>query len=290
MDLDTTTHPVVCDMVNYRGRYCGMDKPGNNYISKEAFLSYPVQDFSYNFNSWGFRAEDFEQYRGKPVNLCLGDSMTLNWGGPIEHSWPSQLAKHFDFPTLNFGVAAAGNDAILKIYQSAIQLFDVQNVFVMYSYFHRRLINGKFVKDAITDDVEDFAYFNDIRINNSYECALPGWNWAIGDRDFLSEKKFLTDNEIYFLDIEFVNHFSEYQNIDRQYIIKDLYNKLKGRDWPSYDRFVTGADPHPDMLTRKFDLFVGNGMYTNRDGHHLSYTANEIYANYLHTKWSQHES
>jgi len=281
MDLDISTHPVVCDMVDYQGKYCNIDTPGKSLNTINDFNSSPIQDFSYNFNSWGYRDQDFQQYIGKKVNLCIGDSMTLNFGGPATHSWPSQLAKRFHIPTLNFGMASAGNDAMLEIHSKLAEIFDVQNVFVMYSYFHRRFLQGNFTKSAWPDDNENFVFFKSKRLKNCFECALPSWCWT------QEEKQFLRKQKIYFLDMPYVSLFKDYQTMDRKFIVKDVYERLQGPDWPTVDQFVKGADPHPDMFTENFGRFVSTKIYTNRDGHHLNFEANEIYANYLYQQWKQ---
>ena len=232
MDLDIKTYPFVLKRINYQGQYCGMDTPGESKGSSRDFWEYPVQDFDYQFNSWGFRGEDFEQYIGEKVNICLGDSMAVNIGGPVEHSWPSQLAEHFDIPTLNFGMEAAGNDAIFKVYQSAIRFFDVQNTFVMYSFLHRRLINGKFEHSAyILDHKEDFAYFLEHRIPNAVECALPKINWLDSERVFLQNLK--------------------------------------------------------NIFLQNLKIYLSDSSGTNRDGQHMNYDANKIYADYLYQQWRQ---
>ena len=146
---------------NYHKKFSEMDTPGNNILamSVEDFHDYPIQDFDYQFNSWGFRGPEYKQYISNPVNICLGDSFTVNIGGPIEHSWCSKLAEHFDIPTINLGMDGAGNDAIKLVYNRACKLFDVQNTFVMYSFLHRRLINGEFRQEVYKDN-ENFEYFN----------------------------------------------------------------------------------------------------------------------------------
>jgi hypothetical protein len=260
---------------NYTNKYSGIDTPG---FSSPDFNEYPIQDFDYQFNSWGFRGPEYDQYVGKAVNICLGDSFTVNVGGPVEHSWCSELAKHFDIPTLNLGMDGAGNDAIKLVYTRACKLFDVQDTFVMYSFLHRRLINGEFSQD-VNKDNKNFEYFLKQRISNVIECALPLWCWSA------EEKQFLSESGIYFLDIPVVLNFSDNQSIDRRFIIKESYNNLRGPDWPSLKEFVNGADPHPDMFTKQFGNFLSNHLYTNRDGHHMNYNANKKYANYLYQQW-----
>ena len=274
MYLEINKYPSVPNMINYQGQYCSMDSPGKSASSLKDFNSHPIQNFDYQFNSWGFRDEDFEQHLGNKVNICLGDSITLNYGGPAEHSWPGQLKKNFDIPTLNFGMAAVGNDAILKVYKSIIDLFDVQNTFVMYSFFHRRLVNGRFEQDACSNNEENFEYFKAHRLTGVIECALPGWSYTE------EEKQFLLEQDLYFLDKPL--YFSDYQGIDRKLIDKQAYKSFRGTTWPTLKQFIQGAEPHTDMYTKEFGGFVSD---KNRDGYHINYNANSIYADYFYNQW-----
>jgi len=284
MHLDIKEYLSVPNMINYQGQYHGIDSPGKSSCSLKDFREYPIQDFDYKFNNWGFRDEDFEQYLGEKVNICLGDSFTVNLGGPVEHSWCSQLAEHFDIPTVNLGMNGAGNDAIQLVYSRACEVFDIQNTFVMYSYLHRRLINGEFIQEVHKDN-ENFEYFLEQRIPNAIECALPIWNWTY------NEEKFLSEQGIFFIDIHAL-YFSDCNTIDRRFIVKESYNNLRGPDWPTLKEFINGAEPHPDMFTKQLGGFMPRfyQQYTNRDGLHLNYNANKIYADYLYTQWSKHES
>ena len=250
---------------NYCGATSGMDQ---------------TRQINYSFNSWGFRGPEYEQHIGKPVNVCLGDSFTVNVGGPIEHSWCSQLALHFDIPTLNLGMDGAGNDAIRLVYNRACNLFDVQNTFVMYSYLHRRLVDTEFTQQVYSDS-ENFKYFLEHRIPNVFECALPGWCWAD------EEQKFLVEQAVYFLDISLTECFSDHQTIDRKFIDKGAYNNLRGFDWPTLEQFIQGAKPHKDMFLKEFGKFVSSSVYKNRDGHHMNQETNKIYADYLYNQWKQ---
>jgi hypothetical protein len=270
---------------NYSNTTSGIDHPDDSNRSSKEWHAYPIQDFDYQFNSWGFRGPEYTQYIGKPVNICLGDSFTVNVGGPIEHSWCSQLALHFDVPTLNLGIDGAGNDVIRLVYDRACELFDVQNTFVMYSYLHRRLVDNEFTQ-YVDNDSENFKYFLKQRVSNAIECALPGWNWTH------DEKRFLSDSEIYFFDIPL--YFSDNQEIDRKFIDENAFNKLRGSDWPTFKQFVQGAAPHPDMFTKEFSKFLSDeflsNMYIrhkNRDGHHMNQEINKIYADYFYNQWKQ---
>lgn len=260
--------------VNYCSKTSGIDHPNLSCRTSKDWHTYPIQNFDYQFNSWGFRGPEYEQYIGKPVNICLGDSFTVNVGGPIEHSWCSQLAEHFDIPTLNLGMDGAGNDAIRLVYDRACKIFDVQNTFVMYSYFHRRLINNKF-EQVVKDDSENFKYFSKHRITTTvYESALPYWNYKKTELDFL------VHNNIFFF------------GIDNETIIDPKkYENVKGADWPTYEEYIKGITAIQPEIVNEMKLFDKKNFYynsikfKNRDGHHMNYKTNIVYANYFYNQW-----
>jgi hypothetical protein len=268
---------------NYCNTTSGLDHPDSSPHGSKDWYAYPIRDFDYQFNSWGFRGPDYSQYIGKSVNICLGDSFTVNVGGPIEHSWCSQLAKRFDIPTLNLGMDGAGNDAIRLVYDRACKIFDVQNTFVMYSYLHRRLTNNRLIQTFKPDEI-NFAYFLDQRIQNTYECMLPWWCFSKSEKVWLTEKQHL-----YLLWTK--EYFGDRKDIldkDREkYTVELEYNILKGDDWPSYNEFLEGKE-HKDMYTRQFGGFLNNqNFYLNRDCYHMNHEANKIYADYLYNQWKQ---
>lgn len=169
---------------NYQEKISGMDNPHKAHRTFEDWFAYPVQNFDYKFNSWGFRGPEYEQFIGKPINICLGDSFTVNVGDPIEYSWCNQLAKNFSIPTINLGMDGAGNDAIRIVYERACTLFDVQDTFVVYSFLHRRLNeNFSFVQEnaKLRDNIN---YFLRQRISSVYEATLPSWCWLPVERSF----------------------------------------------------------------------------------------------------------
>lgn len=263
--------------VNYSDDRLGLDNPEACVKGTKWWYDYPIQDFDYQFNSWGFRGPEYEQHIGKPVNICLGDSILLNIGGPIEHSWPSLLAERFDIPTLNFGMQAVGNDAIRLMYDRACDLFQVQNTFVMYSYFHRRVDkNKKFVQDYF-ELYKNIDYFNKHFIDGAYYTFLPVWNWTNDELDYIQN-----NHKNNFCNLFDLNLKISYKKID-----KDFYNSIKGDDWLIWETYI--KDCQPNEIMQSDDLYnqILSYPYINRDGHHLNKTANKFIADFL---WNQYNS
>ena len=241
---------------NYCGATSGMDQTRQN---------------NYSFNSWGFRGPEYEQHIGKPVNVCLGDSFTVNVGGPIEHSWCSQLALHFDIPTLNLGMDGAGNDAIRLVYNRACDLFDVQNTFVMYSYLHRRLVDSEFTQQGYSHS-ENCEYFLQHRIiTTAYESVLPYWTHTQQELDFL------THNNLFFFGMH-----------NETVIDQKKYEYVSGPDWPTYEEYINGITADQPEIVEEMKLFDQENFYhdykkkfTNSDGYHMNQDTNKVYADYF---------
>jgi len=269
---------------NYTNNTSGIDHPHRSKRNTKGWYSYPIQDFNYQFNSWGFRGPEYKQYIGKPVNICLGDSFTVNVGGPIEHSWCSQLAKNFDIPTLNMGMDGAGNDAIKIVYNRACEIFDVQNTFVMYSYFHRRLSNNnEFVHfdNSVFNFDELIFYFYKNFIDGAFYTFVPSWCWSKDELTYLENNHKKNLYKLNQIDLEDI-HTSMVT-----YITKDEYNFYKGSDWISYDRFKKGQI---NKIMLEDDYFINHILERyinkNRDGNHLDQKANKIVADFFWEKFN----
>lgn len=176
---------------NFKAKNYGMDSL--EYCDdKEWFIKYPIQDFDYDFNSWGFRGSEYSNYLDKEVNICLGCSFTVNLGGPIEHSWPSLLQEYYNIPCLNLGMDGAGNDAIYLVYQRAKKIFRVKNVFVVYTYFHRRMIGKKFIhmlngnKNSF-EIYKNIEYFRNFFIPEAKFQFIPYWCYTKEENDYISK-------------------------------------------------------------------------------------------------------
>ena len=113
---------------------CASDLMFKHMTFYNAYMQlHPHRNFDYRFNSWGFRSEyDYEALNvdGKKAKiiLAIGDSFTMNVGGPLEHSWPSLLQEKVDIPVLNGGVDGLGPDSYHLIVEKMRKYFDVTDI------------------------------------------------------------------------------------------------------------------------------------------------------------------
>lgn len=163
----------------------GMDDPNKIHSKPENWYNYPIQNYVYAYNSWGFRDRDFNQYINQEVILCLGDSFTVNIGGPAEHSWPGILQTKTNIPVLNFGVDGLGNDGIHYIFNFVAKLFKIKHTFVVYSFFHRRIVNGDLIQNFDLSFEENIDFFKSHMLPTSSYSFLPLWCWDKEERKYI---------------------------------------------------------------------------------------------------------
>lgn len=75
----------------------------NNWVNKQ---------FTYKFNSHGFRSEEFSQ---DDSIMFLGCSMTVSIGLPLEDSWAYQVAKNLNLKRFNLAIGGAGPDTAFRL-------------------------------------------------------------------------------------------------------------------------------------------------------------------------------
>lgn len=270
---------LINDLTDFKPSYTcttlGIDSLEYCIAGPSWWLNKSNQTFTYNFNSWGFRGPEYTEFIGKKVNICLGDSFTVNVGGPINHSWVSQLADYSDIPTLNLGVDGIGNDGIRLVFDRACEVFDVQRTFVMYSFLHRRLQKKDFVQEVHSVD-ENIDYFKKNRIPGAWECAVPFWCWME------EELQALKDLGVWIYNPP-VNHLvcEHFLDTDRElYTDKKSYNTVRGDSWPTYAQYI-GGQTHSDIREECGNFTKRSLLFANRDGFHMNKQTNNEYSNYL---------
>ncbi len=110
-------------------------------IDKRHFENYKKK-INYEYNSRGFRDVEW------PVDFsdsicCIGDSYTEGLGQPFEETWPQLLQEKTGKTCINLGVNGASAESMRMRAESAVKTHKANNVVIMWSFVHRRRINGK---------------------------------------------------------------------------------------------------------------------------------------------------
>jgi hypothetical protein len=88
----------------------------NNLVTSLIPLQYHNQfgkHFTYKFNSYGFRADEFDS-AGSNV-MSLGCSHTLGVGVPYESTWAHIVSNELKLKNYNLGVGGASNDTAFRL-------------------------------------------------------------------------------------------------------------------------------------------------------------------------------
>lgn len=276
----------------------GLDSPGRCVLGTNYWYAYPIQNYNYVYNSWGFRGEDYEQYLGKEVNVCLGDSNTVNIGASIEDGWVHQLAQNFDIPTLNFGVDGVSFADLSVMLDKIKTNFKVKHTFFLYNLFENErnsqsdiITSVNFTNIDISTKIKAFKEYCFRR--DVFWQFDPPWTFSSAELQCLYE--YFPEAHDYLK-----AGVIDYRNIDyRSVVASDVlskeYQKISGVSWVSYPQFVEKLMidpanilelfPHPidQTLIQEFvSKWMYRVLYTNRDGYHQSKYVNKLLADYFY--------
>ena len=160
---------VIEGKINSKESFSGIDSP-DNCIDKKHFNSYN-KEVTYNYNSRGFRDSEWPEDLSNVV-WCVGDSFTVGLGQPFEETWPQVLGRKLGKRCINVGEDGASNDRIQSRVNDIIKKHNPGLVVVMWSYLHRRFVNGKNVHHTRNDfgavkDMENFIKNYELCINKT---------------------------------------------------------------------------------------------------------------------------
>lgn len=72
-------------------------------------------DFTYSFNSHGFRTDEFDVAISNPSVVFLGASITMGTGVPIECTWADKISKELKLHHCNLGISGGSNDSAFRV-------------------------------------------------------------------------------------------------------------------------------------------------------------------------------
>jgi hypothetical protein len=282
----------------------GIDSPDICSLGSDYWKNFSATEINYKFNSWGFRDVDFEQYRkentNQKINICIGDSFTLNIGGPQEHSWPALLSKYFDCPTVNISIDGMSSYYYQAIVNKCKESVNVGNIFLLYNlYDDNQLIvesSKRLITPAVDLDQKIIFLKKHCWVHDAYWQFIPPWAFAEDELKYLYQHfpdahDYLKNNVLKYQDVDF-NGLLRIDSLKKEYI------KIAGPDWISYETFcescLIGADIFQffnldidkkliqEFLSKHFNVAVKKILLTNRDCVHMNKKINQQLADYFY--------
>jgi len=297
---------TLVKLLQYRNRNFlpphGYDSPGHCLFGTDYWSAHPEKNYDYTFNSWGFRGSDYKKFQNCVVNICIGDSFTMNIGDTIDHSWPSILATHLNEPTINLGINGLSFCEFPDIVAKAKQFFPkINKIFVLYNIFNTEQVAAAWYNNAPLLNVS--VDKNIDLLKSKYWIPEAVWQfdppWTFDPIDLVSLYKTFPNAHSYIKDIDIFQLCSQL-DLDLLLTISELetkFNQIAGPSWPKYNSFcqsyINGIDPLDlfdnaidKKLILEFQQHVLNPAvvriaFANRDSWHMNKTCNQLIADYF---------
>lgn len=152
------------------------DRYNDNLKSRRSLLDqygWIDSDFTYTFNSHGFRTDEFDRAINNPSIVFLGASIAMGTGVPIECTWADKISKELNLHHCNLGISGGSNDSAFRVANHYIPVIKPKLVIFVSGYPNRL--------DLITDrKVFTFVPSMD---NASPEHAEFYKDWIIHDEN-----------------------------------------------------------------------------------------------------------
>jgi len=277
------------------------DAPQHALWGADLWHNYPVKNYVYKFNKYGFRGEDYELYQDQAINIAIGDCNTLGIGVPIEHTWPYQLSELLNEPVLNYAVNGLSYfDYAEVVEKTRREMHQVRRVFVMYGLANVEGPASRVVYEwsqlPITQRIEQLK--KHCWLHGAYYVFNPAWQWPTEE---LSELyRHFPDAHAYMQDAIFERREVDIDLLLRIVDLRQKYKELSGRFWPDYEQVImtwySGRnimhlfDQPIDQklisvwLRDYLQVWATRLMFRGRDGWHPGQYLNSKIANYFFQK------
>ncbi len=281
----------------------GVDDPEQCWLGRDYWYNHPIQDFDYKFNSWGCRGQDYEQFlkerTDQKVNLCVGDSYTLNMGGPQEHSWPHLLEQKSGIPSINLGNDGISSYYFQELIKKTKDLVNANNVFILYNVLDE---SGN-IPTAYDPNEDDLTFSKKLKFLKEH-CWVPDAYWQFNPPSVFSKK----NQQILYQHMPNAHDFLKNTKFDLQSVdielllichrMRQKYNELAGPSWMSYDKLCMLYCQRVNVLElfqnptdkKLFHMFLNEHLNVavkfillgNRDGLHMNKQVNQQLADYFY--------
>jgi hypothetical protein len=113
-----------------------------NYLER-GNKEFSPESISYEFNSLGYRSDEFDGSGLAPALMFIGCSNTLGIGVPWDALWTTRVTRHFaqtwgvPLHQYNLAWSATGSDHVAMMVHQCVDILKPQAVFVLWSYVNR---------------------------------------------------------------------------------------------------------------------------------------------------------
>jgi len=129
-----------------------------------------ADSFTYKYNSYGFRSNEFDVTETKPKILTLGCSHTVGVGIPQHENWPEYFARSYfsDHVVWNAGLGGAGSDTVARLAVNMIPIIKPAIVAILWPSLFRfeTYENGAVFNGAWTMERDNLQYEDNTAYNN----------------------------------------------------------------------------------------------------------------------------
>jgi hypothetical protein len=119
---------------------------------------------SYNYNSRGFRDAEWPENL-KDAVWCIGDSQTVGFAGPLEHSWPWLLQQQLGRRCINVAMDGGSNNWIARRTVDILREVAPGHIVIHWSYCHRRESSIDLARDQAWK-----LFYKNVRLQTWPEC------------------------------------------------------------------------------------------------------------------------
>lgn len=129
-----------------------------------------ADSFTYKYNSYGFRSQEFNSNEIKSKILTLGCSHTVGVGIPQQNNWPEQFGREY-FPNhivWNAGLGGAGADTVARLAVNMIPIVKPAIVAILWPSLYRfeTYENNPVFNGAWTMEKDNLQYEDNTAYNN----------------------------------------------------------------------------------------------------------------------------
>jgi len=124
-------------------------------------------NFTYKFNSHGFRCNEFTN---DPSIVFLGCSITAGIGIPLEATWASLVSAELNLACYNLGIGGSSNDTAFRLANSWLERIKPKVVVFCQTYDHRIEIFDS--EGSIANISSELPEFYNTWLSNKYNATL----------------------------------------------------------------------------------------------------------------------